>query len=431
MVRRFLLTGVFVDQQSPPQQGELWFPDSDIRGFGLRLWAGPNGGGAAYCLRCKCATGRWTRRQFKARPDAINSADRVFSTSFVEPVTLGDWLPYARDWARVEFVHLAGGKTESEKDDIARSERRAKMRATALVDVLRRYLSDGKGATFKDGYRDRMTIAINEFLSPEMGRTPLGEVTAEMLTVDLLQPGRSWRAATDLRSFIAKVATSEFTAYAAPQLASKTEGDFYWMRARAVWGPGLETERQRMEPLVGPVRKLLDQQAIDSVSAAFLRVYLATGAKQRPLMTIRWTQIVDGHFYPYLPDSRTSWLWARERISPDLESFLLRYRTMLAKKFGDQDLIFPSRQRDGSLRPITSVQRFWRTLVSGLEDPSLRDGGVSLARFAATVTPRNTPAHLMNHNLMIYWIHQSYFSKGEAEIRAKLSKKPRVASVSH
>jgi hypothetical protein len=48
---RRLLTAEYVDGVERPPTGELWIADTEIRGFGLRVWTGEGGDFKAFAIR--------------------------------------------------------------------------------------------------------------------------------------------------------------------------------------------------------------------------------------------------------------------------------------------------------------------------------------------------------------------------------------------
>lgn len=134
MVERMWLTPDVVDALPLPGQGERWIADTQVRGFGLRLW--PTG--RAYAIRVSDQAGRAIRRSFA--PDwgadwRDWDMDRAFSRSPDDEYAprLGRFLDAARDWARVEIAR-AKGRSESAETEATRL---AKLEVTRAAERAR------------------------------------------------------------------------------------------------------------------------------------------------------------------------------------------------------------------------------------------------------------------------------------------------------
>ena len=103
LVERVLLTPEFVDTALPPGRGERWIGDTEISGFGLRLWATRSGEGKAFALRTSLCDGKSVRRSFDPR-ESVEYRYAVLLNS--KPEELGSYLSCARRWAWSEITKL-------------------------------------------------------------------------------------------------------------------------------------------------------------------------------------------------------------------------------------------------------------------------------------------------------------------------------------
>ena len=119
MVVRRLLTTELLRNLEPPQCSEYWIADTQLRGFGARVWF--SGGSTKFCygIRKSDQSGKSVRRSLNLdtlRWMHYNSADHAFGiypSPFFER-DLADFLPEARRWARLEIAKITG-KIESDK----------------------------------------------------------------------------------------------------------------------------------------------------------------------------------------------------------------------------------------------------------------------------------------------------------------------------
>src|SRR5262245_17394385 len=109
MAERRLLTEEFVNAVEPPPRGEKWIADTEVRGFGLRLWRTTTGEGKAFGIRVANADGRVVRRTYTDR------AHVGFWFGRYERHLLGKETEDAREWARDEIDKAKSRKTRREE----------------------------------------------------------------------------------------------------------------------------------------------------------------------------------------------------------------------------------------------------------------------------------------------------------------------------
>src|ERR1700744_6452657 len=104
------LTAESVDSLEPPLSGERWIADSQVKGFGLRLWSNRSGGSKAFAIRVSNKDGMVIRRTYDL---AQSSAFRHSALRNVPSYRLGDSLGDARAWAKDEIAKLHGRMTRA------------------------------------------------------------------------------------------------------------------------------------------------------------------------------------------------------------------------------------------------------------------------------------------------------------------------------
>jgi hypothetical protein len=95
-VERVHLTPEFVDTALLPEQGERWIGDTEIQGFGLRLWRTRAGEGKAFAIRTPSVDGINVRRTFDPRGSWEYQYELLLDR---RPGKLGSYLASARRWA--------------------------------------------------------------------------------------------------------------------------------------------------------------------------------------------------------------------------------------------------------------------------------------------------------------------------------------------
>jgi len=88
-----------------------------------------------------------------------------------------------------------------------------------------------------------------------------------------------------------------------------------------------------------------------------IRLYFATGAKLQQVLRARWSDIVDGTWFPFLPAERKLWYESRERLQGEAETV----QALIQRRHREEELaspyLFPAMNNEG--KPITTVQRHW------------------------------------------------------------------------
>jgi len=381
------LTAGFVDSQAPPATGELWFPDTEIKGFGLRLWAGVRQGGMAYCLRAKYQDGRMTRRQFDpcrhgqlitwGKPDTVTQS------------TLGDWLEVARNWARAEREKLAGATQTETTRYKARLKERDTLRASSLGNILDTYLKSKYSDSGAQHYIDFINNTIFEFIPMSLQQKTLAQISAEELAAALVQADRAIHKMIALNGLL-KRALHQIT-FDQPELelgSEQLETAFH-NRMLKIWSPNYLRQHDLLKTYKQPVLEFLNAQPIECIPAAFLQFYLRTGSKQNPLLAARWDRINDGVWFPYLPQESKSWFLMCEELDEELLEYLVKYRQALVRDVGETPYLFPSVHRGAYAYHITSVQRYWKRMMRQLGWREEAAAGPSLKQFAGVCCDRN------------------------------------------
>lgn len=377
MVERRLLTPEFVQSVMPPHQGERWIADSKLRGFGLRLWATPNGIGKAFGLRITDKNGKKVRKTFSLRYFDSGS-DRELNTRLQE----------ARRWAK-DQIDASKGRTTLKQDQEERRQRIAdRISKMTLLRAARLTLDGMRIQGMSAAYVDRLDKLFSAHIPKPLWSMRLNEVSPKAMACALARMAPSGGNLRILKSFIGQIfnRTTELggstTAFMSefpdqfwrkwrsankqpfPELLNLTRHDYSLIFAR------LEAEEERW------------QQAL------CIRLFFMLGAPLSRLMDAQWWQIIGDRWYPYLPEEKFYWFESSEYLRPDTIVVLERAR-ILCKERSEKRYLFPSPTLPG--KPITTTLGLWR---DALEEVGSRY--YPLAEFARHFRSPNNPTYVMH-----------------------------------
>jgi integrase len=125
-------------------------------------------------------------------------------------------------------------------------------------------------------------------------------------------------------------------------------------------------------------------------TALAIRLYFATGAKMRRVMSAEWRHILGETWYPYAPQRRRYWFDGRERLDDEANRIVKIIETHHSRLGIVSPFLFPSPSNTDE--PIASIWRAWKRFSRkfGWE-------GLPLSHVVLRYRSRNTPSYLYSH----------------------------------
>ncbi|NPU63677.1 hypothetical protein HL667_01560 [Bradyrhizobium sp. 83012] len=408
MVERSRLTSQIVDNSVCPIGGERWIADTEVPGFGLRLWRTKHSCNKAFALRVSDPKGRMVRRTYNPKCAWQAAFDRTDPPSS----NLGRFLNEAREWAEDEIARIKGRPTKAEADWEERKSTGAVVRKltleTAASSILKGLYAKGRS----ERYKDRLDKLFALYVPQKIKHVELGQLDPVEVARTLVQLPTSDGNIRTLRSFISQIMERgasfagnfvEFHDEFAREFSSQ------WAKVRQVQYPELnELSTEKYETIF----KVLETEDELWQQALAIRLYFAF---RRPLCRVTqgsWRQIYGGFWYPYWPDEKAFWFECRESITNELKSQLNRIAELVKRDFVRSTLWFPSHHnRNGKpTSPIQSVEHMWRI---ALKRASMRY--YPLREFSRSYREFNNPSYYLG------FIRQYGATFRESQNEAKLS----------
>ena len=360
MVERALLCKSIVDEATPPASGERWIADTKQRGFGLRLWASTGGGGKAFAIRAKDFEGRIVRRSINYSELYANSRERFWSRITGEPVSLGDLVADARNWARDELDAIKGRKPlwveEAEQRQTAKDY--AHSLSFERTAVLQLQAMAARGVS--QSYRDRLDkLFVNHVPRTTRQKALLSVAEAEIRRL-LNSKKLSLGNRRVLRPFLGQVLELAYTLHAVPKVSSYS---IRRMRLRD------EETAQLGEDTFAAVFERLEAEAEKWQQAMCLRLYFSFRAPLSRVMRAQWDELKDVRYNMRGSDSffwRRSWFpkahqtWGEE-ITIKSNQLIGIIADRCDREFPSSTYWFPSPAKLGE--PIRSIDHVWRNTL--------------------------------------------------------------------
>jgi hypothetical protein len=378
MPRRFL-TAEFVDNITPPASGEIWIADTEIRGFGLRVWASRTPDFKAFAIRKNDRDGRTVRKSFQ--PWAHHSA---WTWSWDQPkpedafdadgrIRLGSFVKAARRWAKHEIDIIVGRElSDAVHEELAAEHKRMRKRIGAVLrrrtlgHLVETMLTYGEFRGWTENYRDRLMHAFNLFDPADAFRSrQIADLADGELAIAIANSNLTPSNLRLLRSLLNPVFRNLHDLGGPP--AGRMLPDRLPARVPRF-------ERDELFEFVShdKLRDLLEWlRGSDANWRARSAIALTchSSAPVSRILSARWSAIVDDRWYPYRSgEQRYAWAKA-DRITQTFYDWLL-----IARKGADRDGVmsdfwFP--RLDDPSRPISSVDHVWSAAVQQLGWPSI------------------------------------------------------------
>lgn len=403
---KLCLTPETVDTLQPPPKGEIWFGDNHVRHFGIRAWAGRNGGSKAYAIRLRDQFGIVVRETYRPEYDY---ALYDWSRGWEKP--LGYFLEHARRWARDRIALHSGEETDDQRRWKRWRRRKTRVLATSIGDAFQTKINRLRRESKDHLYVDHIRNMVGEHIPAAVLDSTFRDVPIRRLADAISKRVISYGNVRVLRAFVGGVFKD----------ASRDFGPLHY-KLESIQRRCAKNLDARIEPPYPKILQITDDEYrrfFDELEAAddwrqslAIRLYFATGAKLQPVLRARWSDFVDGIWYPFVPDERKLWFEAKERLGAEaLQTLGLIKRHHEAERL-DSPYLFPS---PGNARQhIKTVQRHWARYCAKSDWNCLPLSHVVLGH-----RPRSNPSYSL-------FFHRTYlqFDRSKAqEVVSKVSER--------
>lgn len=386
MALRVRLTKRVVQSVTIPDRGELWISDTEVPGFGIRLWRTRAGPGGAFAIRVRNLEQRIVRESFQAeasralRTDGPNQA-RDWSVQD----RLANCLADARLWAKERVAIHRGQITPSQRRRIRLEMASDRMARRTLGDLCEAEIAYLKNSQRRESYVDRLD-KLSSNMPDGILSCAVSKIEPKLLANTLTAPILSPTNARTLQSFVGQVFHS--AAQVCPMLMAvwhdvQSETLKIW-HLRRTSGESANIKISQIE--FKELFSRLDAETERWAQALAIKLYFQTGAKLSRVLKARRDQVAAQIWYPYSPSERDYWYLGIEPINANAAATL----ALATRRMEDEDLVsryyFPS-TTDPS-HPISTVSRFWRQMAQDMGWHEL-----SLNHAARAYKPRTTPSY--------------------------------------
>ena len=376
------LTRDFIEGLSAPTSGEVWIADTEIPGFGVRLWATKGNGGAAYGIRTN-ANGRIVRKSFSPNAVKFLSGRKILTIkgergnsrlSKDHILRLSWYLDEARDWAQTEIGRLKGRQPSEvlylktlEAERIYRQKLSSRLTNHKLKFLVEKILEYGYCRGWNESYRDRLRQAFESFDRT----TGVGS-----LTIQELRDGRLLSAVTEaqiglgtlrlVKSILKPVSTNLHF------LTDVASGRLFPRDGRGRYPRPTEMEKTLESASMSDFEALLRGLAkidYDWRSTVCIELCFRFNVPVQRVLTARWSQIRDGRWWPYNPAERTNSHFYWQNIHEREFELLTAARQKLIQEKIASDFWFPNHQ--DPQRSIKNVDRAWLALIEEAQFPKV------------------------------------------------------------
>jgi integrase len=345
------LTPEFVDGIDPPTRGEIWIADTHLKHFGLRTWAGKMGGNCAYAIRLRDQFGILVRETLRPERDYP-----YFRWDSGWDKSLGYFLEAARAWARDRIALNLGLPTSADRQARAWHRRKAKVLSTTLGDAMDRRLAILRRRSRDHLYLDQIRSLVASNIPDDVLRTTFQRVPVRRLADSISNRGLSYGNVKVLRAFVGAVfkeAAGNFVPlrWKLESIQRRCARNFDLRKAPPY--------PQILQITEADYRRFFQAAEADPCwrQALAIRLYFETGAKLQQVLRARWSDIVDGTWFPFLPDERGLWYESRQRLGSEAAAILGLIEDRHRVEGLTSPYVFPSPTNQAA--PIKTVQRHW------------------------------------------------------------------------
>jgi integrase len=374
------LTPEVVEAIDPPTQGEIWIADTHLKHFGLRTWAGKKGGNCAYAIRLRDQFGILVRETF--RPDRDHPYFR-WEGGWDKP--LGYFLEAARAWARDRIAINLGLPTSADRQARAWRRRKAKVLSTTIGDAMDRRLAGLRRRSRDHLYLDQIRNLVALHIPDDVLRATFQRVPVRRLADSISNRGLSYGNVKVLRAFVGAVFKE----------AAGNFGPLHWKleSIQRICARNLDLRKAPPYPQIlriteADYRRFFQVLEADPSwrQALAIRLYFDTGAKLQQILRARWSDIVDGTWFPFLPDERRLWYESRQRLGSEAAVILGLIEDRHRVEGLTSPYLFPSPKNQAA--PIKTVQRHWNRYCA-----TFGWRGLPISHVVLRHRPRDNPSY--------------------------------------
>lgn len=348
---KLCLTPDAVDAIALPTKGEVWIGDNHVQHFGVRAWAGKKGGGKAYAVRLRDQFGVLVRETYQ--PDR-DFPLYYWARAWEKP--LGYFLDPARAWARDRVAAHQGLLTSADRRHQQWQRRKAKVLATTIGDAFDRKMDRLRRKSRDHLYVDHIQNLVGLHVPKRLLGSSFRNVPVRRLADAISQREISYGNVKVLRVFVSGV-FKDAAEHFGP-LRYKLES--IQRRCARNLGARIAPPFPRILQITDDdYRRFFDALESDAnwQQALAIRFYFATEAKLQPILRARWSDFLNGTWYPFVPSERKLWFESKQRLNAEA----LRILTLIEQRHRDEGLVssylFPSPKN--TAKPVKTVQRHW------------------------------------------------------------------------
>jgi hypothetical protein len=368
LIERVHFTPELVDNALPPERGERWIGDTEIPGFGLRLWTTRSGEGKAFALRTSDINGKTVRSTFDPRD---SSKYRLALILGYDPGELGSYLACARQWAGYEITRLKGLAPRLERMEAIRIRAAEQTLSSTVQEVAEDLFDEMRRRKLSQPYVDRLDKLFSLHLPGTIRSASLADVGPIQIAGALSTAHLSPTAFRLVRSFIGRI--FQEAASARPSLfrfSHDLDDQLHQFRAE-LHDTRFPELKDLAEEDYKQIFRRLEAECVYWQQAICIRLFFEFWTPFYRLMGARWEGMIDGRWYPYPLSERRLNLRYGGRIDDQAAALLDRARRLGTEKFGPNPYCFPSKfgRQFGHIR---SVDTIWRNTLHDMGAPCVK-----------------------------------------------------------
>lgn len=388
MRTKTLLTPEYVNAATAPENGERWISDSEIKGFGLRLWSSAKGGGKALCIRLRDHNGHIVRETFDPFQ---NSWDvELFGDGRSGEQFIGHNLDAARNWAQHRINVLKGGLSRAERWEQRSQNARDRVRAMTFGEAEDRMLHRME----RQGRNQNYVVQIKTLggrISAELRSSVLEKVNEKAMAIAITQDHLHSGQSRVLRSFVGQVYKRAARWYGPLARKHKSINQHVSRIQRSQKEPEYPAILNISDEDMSHFLTNLENDAENWRTMLAIRFYFETQAKMRRVLCAKWEQIEESTWCPYNGSERKYWFMFTERLHPKALALLDLIRERQQAEDIESDFLFPA-IGNAANGHVTTIHRQWAKQAK-----QMGWDGLPLSHVVRRYMKRNTPTYTHSH----------------------------------